>query len=140
MEEIKTEIICAVIAATGAVLSALIAWFVSRSAAAKEIEKLRLTWEREDVVSSDDEYASMAAVVASYIQCDNGHCQREAMAAVASVRIKESGDIGVALDQLYECISNDQIHKTDSALTHVIEKKREAKSQAKAKNDKKPNE
>lgn len=127
-----TEVICALIAATGTVVSALIAWFVSRSAASKEIKKMQLAWEREDIVSSDDEFAAMSSAVAKFTQSENGHSQREALAVVAAVRSKESGEIAVALDELYRCISNGQPHYSDQALTRVIEKKRETKGKAKA--------
>lgn len=126
-----TEIICAIIAVAGTVVSSLIAWFVSRSTANKEIEKMQLSWAREDIVSSDDEFASMSAAVARYIQCNNGTHQREAMAAVASIRAKESGEIGSVLDELYRTISSGQSTAADRALTCVIENKRNAKSQAK---------
>lgn len=127
----KTEIICALIALVGTLISAVIAWFVSRSTANKEIEQLKLTWEREDVVSSDDEFAKMASNVASYIQCDSGHYQREAMSSAAAIRAKESGELGMLLDQLYSAIEKDSVSETNQALTRVIEKKREAKSKTK---------
>ena len=128
----KTEILCALIAAAGAILSALIAWFVSRSTANKEIEQLKLTWEREDIVSSDDEFAKMASVVANYIKCDIPGLQREALSSVAAIRSKESGELGSLLDQLYSVIDYGDISLVDQVLTSVINKKREAKSKAKS--------
>ena len=50
----KTEIVCAIIALVGTAVSGLLSWFVSRSSAVKEVEKLRLTWEHETIVTSDD--------------------------------------------------------------------------------------
>ena len=55
----KTEIVCAIIALVGTAVSGLLSWFVSRSSAVKEVEKLRLTWEHETIVTSDDEFAEL---------------------------------------------------------------------------------
>ena len=60
----KTEIVCAIIALVGTAVSGLLSWFVSRSSAVKEVEKLRLTWEHETIVTSDDEFAEMVSSVA----------------------------------------------------------------------------
>lgn len=128
----KPEIICALIALSGTLISALISWFVSRSTANKEVEKLKLTWEREDVVSSDDEFAKMASSVASYIQCNNSHYHREAMSSTAAIRSKETGELGVLLDNLYNAIEQNSVFETSRALTEVIKKKREARGRAKA--------
>ena len=64
----KTEIVCAIIALVGTAVSGLLSWFVSRSSAVKEVEKLRLTWEHETIVTSDDEFAEMVSSVALCIQ------------------------------------------------------------------------
>jgi len=124
---LETEVLCTLITVAGTVLSALIAWFVSRSTASKELEKLKLTWEREDIVSSDDEFAAMASAVANYVHSNVPLCQREAMCAVASIRSKESGDLGTLLDQLYNAINSNYSIEADRLLSQVINKKRDAK-------------
>lgn len=62
---------CAIIALTGTLFSVLCSWFVSRQLTKVEIEKMQRTWEREDVVSSDDEFAQMAESVAVYIHSES---------------------------------------------------------------------
>lgn len=124
----KAEIICALITVGGALLSALIAFFVSRSTANKEIEKMKLTWEREDVISSDDEFADMASAVATYVQNGWSDTQRTAMSKIAAIRSKEIGSLASKLDQLYTAVSRDNAKSADSLLTEVINEKRQAKS------------
>ena len=126
-----TEIICAIIAVIGTLVSAYISYFVSQATANKELEKLRLTWEREDVVSSDDEFALMTAAVGEFLSYYGWREQKMAMGKVAAIRSKEAGELGEALDELYETISS-RSSSTNDALSKVIEKKREAKSRAKA--------
>lgn len=127
-----TEVICSLIALAGTVISALIAYFVSRSTANKEVEKLKLTWEHEDLVSTDDEYAEMAASVAKFILRHNGSDQRDALACVASIRSKETSEIANSLDNLYRAIRDWKLNDVDMLLTQVVEKKRESKCKADA--------
>lgn len=133
-----SEVVCAIIAACGTVVSALIAWFVSRSAASKEIEKMRLTWDREDLVSSDDEYAEMASLVSTYIHYRNGGSQVKALAKVGALRSKENGPIAEDLDGLYEAIETGTVLRVDEFLTKVINTKRETKRRANSAGRNKP--
>ncbi len=127
-----SEVVCSLIALAGTVLSALIAYFVSRSTANKEVEKLKLTWEHEDLVSTDDEYAEMAASVSEFILCHYGSIQRKALARVASIRSKETSEIAILLDSLYQAIRDWKLDDADALLTQVVEKKRESKCNADA--------
>ena len=124
------EIICAIIAATGTLISAWIAFFVSRSTANKEIIKMKLTWEREDLVSSDDEFAEMSAAAARYISYDSFENKTEAMCKIAAIRSKETGNVCNNLDALYSAIQRDDPIKADVLLTQVINDKRGAKSKS----------
>lgn len=133
-----SEIICSLIALGGTVISALIAYFVSRSTANKELEKLKLTWEREDLVSSDDEFAEMAAAVAKFVQRRNYGEQRNALSSVAAIRSKETGEMAELLDSLYRAVRDWNPKQIDALLTQVIEKKREAKGHANSAHRNKP--
>ena len=126
------------ISLAGVVISSLIAWFVSRSTASKEIEKLRLTWEREDVVSSDDEFAEMAAAVARFLRSDSPHNLAAASSRVAAIRSKESGRLGECLDSLYASLTNCERQAIEQALTAVIEEKRKTKRGGEASRAKHP--
>lgn len=132
------EILCAIISFAGIVLSSLLSWFISRFTANKELEKLELLWKREDVVSSDDEFAEMAEAVASYCADCRPTTRRIAMEKAAFTRSKEFGDLALCLDLLYVAIMNNQPELADQRLTKVIEEKRKAKSrQQSAKHNKK---
>lgn len=135
---LNTELICTLVTVGGTVVSALIAWFVSRSTTNKEIEKMKLGWEREDLVSSDDEFSEMASAVAKYVARNHENNRSDAMEKVASIRSKESGKIAKLLDQLYDSIVSRNILMTDDYLTKVIEQKREAKCSTDPKEKKKP--
>lgn len=134
----KTEIICALITAAGVLISAIISYGISRFTANKEVEKMQLVWDREDIVSSDDEFAEMASTVAKFVQYPISVHQREAMGRVAAIRSKEQGTLGILLDQLYQNINEGNTRQTDSQLSKVIQQKREAKSNANATAGNKP--
>ena len=134
----SSEMICALIAVAGTVLSALISYGVSRYTASKELEKMKLTWEREDIVSSEDEFAAMAKAVGAFVQSSHPSHQRAAMELVAAARSKEIGALGSLLDHLYMHIQSGHIGNTDVGLTKVINQKREAKSKANSSGSAKP--
>lgn len=133
-----SEVICTIITVGGVIVSALISYAISRSTANKEIEKMRLSWEREDVISSDDEFASMSGAVAKFINHNSTINRRDAIEQVASVRSKESGALRRLLDDLFLDINSDNVESADIHLSQVIDQKREAKSKTNAANRNKP--
>ena len=140
----KTEIVCAIIALVGTAISGLLSWFVSRSSAVKEVEKLRLTWEHETIVTSDDEFAEMVSSVALCIQEKLPSSFDNAICRVASVRSKEQGPLADSLDNLYRILFDispnsgivdfyssdfqERLKQADDCLSQVIEDKRKRKS------------
>lgn len=122
----NTEIICVLISLAGTIMSALISWMVAKTSAQKEIKMLTMTWAREDVVSSDDEIATMVRYVSEFIVNNNDTNQSKALAEVGAVRAKESGALGDNLDQLYSAVLK-RDSKTRDLLTEVIKEKRKAK-------------
>ena len=138
---LPVEVVCAAVAAVGVVASALISWFITRSSIAKELEKMHMEWEREDIVSSDDEFAEMASAVASFIQCQSSTYHIAAAQKVAAIRSKESGTIAHRLDHLYVLIDHRggaQKSELNQALTEVIDEKRKARTGSQNSNTKKP--
>ena len=127
---LNAEIICALITLGGIIVSAVISYAISRTTANKEIEKMRLAWKREDVVSSDEEFSVMTRAVAKYVQGSSTRTQSTALEEVASVRAKEAGSLGQMLDDLYSHIRSDNVIAADHQLSKVIDQKREAKSKA----------
>ena len=138
VKEMTVEVICALITVGGVIFSALISYAISRTTANKELEKIKLTWEREDVISSDDEFAEMAGAVAKFIQSNSSTNQRNAMEHVASIRSKETGALGRLLDELYLDIQSGDKYNSDVRLSQVIDQKREAKSKNNASTRNKP--
>lgn len=127
----KTEIITALISLAGVIASSVISWFISRNTATNEMKKMKLTWQHEDVVSSDDEFADMAAMVSRCVKFKKGPESEDAAAKVAALRSKESGNLAISLDNLYSCITAQYPvgTKIDAALTEVINEKRKAKGE-----------
>ena len=89
---------------------------------------MRLSWEREDVVSSDEEFGKMCSAVAVSVH-DNSYTNRaKAASHVASIRSQEQGTLGYLLDELYFSLKKSQNSSvTDDLLTKVIEEKRKRK-------------
>lgn len=70
---ISAAIVSTIITVIGSLITAKMARTTAketaREAADQEIKKLERTWAREDVVSSDEEFAEMAKAIATYIHC-----------------------------------------------------------------------
>lgn len=124
---ISSELICSLISVAGVIVSALISRNVSKNTTAKEIEQMKLTWEREDLVSSEDDFGEMTASVARYISGFHVSSQRDALAKIASIRAKENGALGVALDELYQAVYHRSIMEINDRLTKVINARRDTK-------------
>ena len=80
---------------------------------------MQRTWEREDVVSSDDEFAQMAESVAVYIH--SGVRVANYIGKVAALRSKEHGSLAKSLDSLYFAIQTSDKAAINKALSKVIE-------------------
>lgn len=119
----------ALISAGGVVISAFVSWLISHSATKKEMHRLERTWQHDDVISSDEEFAKMAGLVARYVASKTLDDCYDTCEAVAAIRSKESGELGRALDTLYKAVRMDTCRPSeiDSALSCVIEEKRKAK-------------
>ena len=87
---------------------------------------MQLSWIREDIVSSDDDFAEMASLVAQYVVTGAPSYRTSAIAKTAAIRSKESGEIADKLDKLYSALGKSDVTKLN-ALDHVIEEKRKAK-------------
>lgn len=131
---ISSAVVGAIISLIGNIIAAKIAQRTAVKTAQEttnhEIKKLEKTWEREDVVSSDEEFAEMACAVAKYVHrntIDNGV---DATGKVASVRSKEHGELGRILDSLHENLDKRDLEGSAAALSKAIEEKRRLKGDA----------
>lgn len=96
----------------------------------KEIEKMKLSWQREDMVSSDEEFAEMASVVAKFCAFETGAWSDEAIEKVGAIRSKECGMLGQIMDDLYDSVKHDRFREADMHLTLAINEKRRIRTQA----------
>lgn len=128
---ISSAVVAAIITVIGNIIAAKInqrtTVKTAREAASNELEKMQATWNREDMVSSDEEFAEMANAVARYINIATYKYHVDAMGKVAAVRSKETGEIGAMLDDLYNCIRDGNTSAADFALTNAIAQKRNIK-------------
>ncbi len=131
----KTIISSAVISTIITVIGSVIVAHISRKTAVEtaketanhELEKLERTWDHDDIVSSDDEFAEMAALISKFVCYATGAWNIDALSKVAEVRSRESGTLGDILDSLYISIENRQYQETDVLLTKAIDEKRRLK-------------
>lgn len=128
---VSAAVVSAVITLIGNLVAAKIAQRTAIKAAQEttnqEIKKLERTWEREDVVSSDEEFAEMAKTVAQYVHRDTIQHGSAAVGLVASVRAKEYGELGQILDALHKALDDRDLARAERELTKAINKKREIK-------------
>ena len=127
MWNVNTEIVCSIVAAAGVAVSALVSWFAARYSAEKEIKKMKMSWSREDSLSSSEEFADMCGAVAAYARCLYKDNQIEAARQIAKVRAKESGELARQLDDLYNAVKNSIPNLTDETLSHVIDEYRKSR-------------
>ena len=81
---------------------------------------MKLTWNREDTVSSDEEFAKMVSAVSRFVYYNCGTNQEDALVKVAAVRSKENLLLGMILDQLYDCILDCKEEKARILLDDAI--------------------
>lgn len=128
---VSAAVVSAIITLIGNIIAAKIAQRTALKTAQEttnqEIKKLERTWEREDIVSSDDEFAEMAAAVAKFVHHNSYEHRDKAVAKVAAVRSKESGCLGEDLDLLYDAIRMNKQLEADQYLTMAINEKRDIK-------------
>lgn len=131
---VSSAVISAVITFIGTVISAREARKSAKETAQeianKEIEKMKLSWQREDMVTSDEEFAEMASVVAKFCAFATGGWSDEAIERVAAIRSKESGILGQIMDDLYSSIKYNRFQEADMHLTAAINEKRRIKTQS----------
>ena len=117
---IKTQVICAIITASGTVLAAVIAFFSARYTARREIKKLKLQWTREDNLTGKKEFAEMTAAVSRYLQSGWSRHQREALESVAILQVTAHGDLLTELSTLSDLIASDSLDDIPQQLRTVI--------------------
>lgn len=133
--DLQTIISSAVISTCISVIGSIIVATITRRAAIRtaketashEMDKLQRTWDHDDVVSSDEEFAEMASIVSKFASMETGAWDIDALSKVAEVRSRESGTLGSILDDLYRSIKNNDFSGTDALLSKAIEEKRRLK-------------
>lgn len=130
---VSAAVVSAIITLIGNIIAAKIAQRTALKTAQEttnqEIKKLEKTWEREDIVTSDDEFAEMSAAVAKFVYHNSPSTTRDALANVAAVRSKESGSLGEDLDFLYDAIRLNKQTDANKFLTMAINERRKIKSE-----------
>lgn len=125
--DLSTEIICALISAASVLLSALVAHLTARHTAKKELDKMILSWDREDTISADTAFSEMIQAVRTYTSCENEFLKYDALNKVDSVRIKESESINAVLVQLHNALEQGNRYLSTQLLNKAVEEKNKEK-------------
>lgn len=99
----------------------------AQETATQEIKKMERTWEREDLVSSDEEFSAMTTAVARYVHRNSIEHGVDAAGKVAGVRSKEHGEMGKILDDLHKSIDDRNLEQAAIELSKAIDEKRKIK-------------
>ena len=123
-----TEVLSGLFSLVGIVSSGVLSFLVARSSASKEIDKLKLTWKREDVVSSEADFSEMVSSVAIYAKTLSIDDMNTATKWVAKIRAQESGALGALLDGLYNQLRGPIAFELENTLSEIIKEKRQRKN------------
>lgn len=125
------ELICTAITTAGVLASAGVSWNVARMVAKREFQKLKMEWERQDVVESNKRFSEMVAAVSLYTsKLSDGYSvePHEAISMLSSVRSVETGAIAETLDHLYFALKDGTIQEVNEALSKAVDQKRRDKN------------
>lgn len=117
------EIICALIAFSGAVISAATSWAVARMTAKKEIEQIKASWAREDLLAYQEQFSRMVKTVNDYItRIEDGRWADEESATneILACMALSKGNVAVSLSRLNAAIKNESVQQARAALQEVI--------------------
>ena len=123
-----TEVLSGLFSLVGIVFSGVLSFLVAKSSASKEIDKLKLTWKREDVVSSEADSSEMVSSVAVYAKTLSIDDMNTATKWVAKIRAQESGALGDLLDGLYNQLRDPIVFELEDTLSEIIKEKRQRKN------------
>lgn len=123
-----TEVLSGLFSLVGIVSSGVLAFLVAKSSASKEIDKLKLTWKREDVVSSEADFSEMVSSVAVYAKTLSIDDMNTATKWVAKIRAQENGALGDLLDGLYNQLRDPIVFELEDTLSEIIKEKRQRKN------------
>ena len=123
-----TEVLSGLFSLVGIVFSGVLSFLVAKSSASKEIDKLKLTWKREDVVSSETDFSEMVSSVAVYAKALSIDDMNTATKWVAKIRAQESGALGDLLDGLYNQLRDPIVFELEDTLSEIIKEKRQRKN------------
>lgn len=124
---LSSAVVSTLVSVIGGIITAHISRKNAADAAKQELERLERTWDHEDIVSSEDEFSEMAALVSKFVCFANGAWDVDALSKVAEVRSRESGVLGTILDKLYASIRQCHYQDADNLLSEAIAEKRRIK-------------
>lgn len=125
---VSSAAVTAISSLIAAVVSASIAKRTAENTANKEIEKMMLGWKREDIVSTDDDFATIVEAITTFLHFRDSRSQLKAAQCVSIVRAKENGALAPIVDDLYSCVQAGQYDSVELLTTSAIEAKRHIKN------------
>lgn len=124
---VSSAAVTAIATAASAIIAAIVAKRTAEITANKEIEKLKLSWAREDAVASDTDFNEMSKSVAMLLHYDSGdlNMERDAVGKIAFLRAREDGELGSVLDQLQAAVNASDFEAANRLLSSAITIRRE---------------
>lgn len=116
--------ITAICSLISAVVSALISKLTAESVSNKEIRKMKLSWVREDMVSTDDDFAEMIKAITTFLYYRDDRSQLDALQSISVVRAKENGALAPLVDDVYHCVQVNQYDAAEKLTSELISIKR----------------
>lgn len=122
------EVLSGLFSLIGIVISGVVSFLVAKLSASKEVDRLKLIWEREDIVSSESDFSEMVSAVSVYAKTFRIGDMNNAVKWVSKIRAQENGKLGALLDNLYIQLQNPVASEMENTLSEIIKEKRQRNS------------
>lgn len=122
------EVLSGLFSLIGIVISGVVSFLVAKLSASKEVDRLKLIWKREDIVSSESDFSEMVSAVSVYAKTFRISDMNNAVKWVSKIRAQENGKLGALLDNLYIQLQNPVASEMENTLSEIIKEKRQRNS------------
>lgn len=104
-----------------AIISSCISYAIYRFGFKRDLEKLRLSWNREDKLAYMNQFTKMVTSVSEYLTVEGAPPHSAAMNSVRALQATESGTNAQMLDDLYNAISEHDKETTRNILSQILQ-------------------
>lgn len=112
----NTEVRCSLIALVGVLVSAVVAYLVSRN----EIKKLKLTWIRDDSLTFNDDFKETCSCILNYLDTGSEHHRKIAYQQVFLLQSSAPKSMVPTLKKLQAHLEAGNKSKVEELLQQLI--------------------